>query len=43
MGLYVNTFVIEIKSPLTHNYLGGGGNTSKVPQKVQAAKLSNFQ
>ena len=23
MGLYVNTFVIEIKSPLTHKYWGG--------------------
>ena len=23
MGLYVNIFVIEIKSPLTHNYWGG--------------------
>lgn len=25
MGLYVNIFVTEIKSPLTHNYWEGGG------------------
>lgn len=30
MGLYVNTFVTEIKSPLTRNYWGGG-STRKVP------------
>ena len=26
MGLYVNTFVTEIKSPLTRNYWGGGAH-----------------
>lgn len=31
MGLYVNIFVTEIKSPLTHNYWGGGWSTRKVP------------
>lgn len=27
MGLYVNTFITEIKSPLTHKCWGGGKHT----------------